>query len=113
VKEPEKVREAIRLAVKLHNGANAGSSYGVPKPPVSAWGAVAPAGRKGGAGGSLMQRLQDLEGLVTRGVLQRTEAEELKVGRAQSVFVVCLAILDNGPACANGPLLFLLALRED
>jgi hypothetical protein len=79
VKEPEKVCEAIRLAVNLQNSANAGSSYGVPKPQVAAWGEVAPARRKGGAGGSLMQRLQDLEGLITRGVLQRIEADALKV----------------------------------
>jgi hypothetical protein len=80
LRNPEKVREAIRLAVKLHRqqGGQGSGGYGAFRPE-SAYGEVVPARRKGGAGGSLMQRLQDLEGLVTRGVLQRTEADALKV----------------------------------
>jgi hypothetical protein len=43
---------------------------------MSAWGAVAPAPK---GSGSLMQRLQDMDGLVARGVLSRAEADGLKV----------------------------------
>ena len=72
------MREAIRLAVKLHHqqgGGQAGSGgYGMPRAPVSAWGEVSAApGATKGCG--MMQRLQDLEGLVNRGVLARGQAE--------------------------------------
>lgn len=81
LRSPEKVREAIRLAVKLYRqqGTQAGTStggYAAPRAPVPAWGEVSAAGPKGS---SLVQRLQDLEGLVTHGVLTRAEADGLKV----------------------------------
>lgn len=74
------MREAIRLAVKLHRQQQGGpgtSGYGAPRPPVAAWGEIAPTAGTKGCG--MMQRLQDLEGLVTRGVLTRAEADGLKV----------------------------------
>lgn len=77
LKNPQQVREAIRLAVKLNKQPGQGSGgYGAPGAPMSAWGAVAPA-PKGSS--SLMQRLQDMDGLVARGVLSRAEADGLKV----------------------------------
>jgi hypothetical protein len=80
LKSPEKVREAIRLAVKLNKQQGQGNGgYGAPRAPMSAWGAVAPAPK---GSGSLMQRLQDMDGLVARGVLSRAEADGLKVWRS-------------------------------
>lgn len=77
LKSPEKVREAIRLAVKLHNQQGGGQA-GMLRAPVAAWGEVSAApGATKGCG--MAQRLQDLEGLVSRGVLSRTEADGLKV----------------------------------
>eukprot|EP00775_Hariotina_reticulata_P012248 gene12248-12385_t len=61
---PERAREAIQLAVKLHKQ--------------QAGGAPVPHG--GGAGiSSLMQRLQCLDQLVSRNVLSKEEAEVIKV----------------------------------
>jgi hypothetical protein len=76
-RSPETVREAIRLAVKLHNQQGGGQA-GMLRAPVSAWGEVlaAPGATKGCG---MAQRLQDLEGLVSRGVLSRMEADGLKV----------------------------------
>jgi hypothetical protein len=82
LRSPEKVREAIRLAVKLNKQQSEG--FGAYRAPVSAWGAVAPAAK---AGGNLAQRLQDMDGLVVRGVLTRAEADTLKVG------LCCTALL--------------------
>lgn len=82
------MREAIRLAVKLHRqqqGGQGTGGYGAPRPPVAAWGEIAPAAA-GPKGCGMMQRLQDLEGLVTRGVLTRGEAEGLKVRRKTVMF---------------------------
>jgi hypothetical protein len=91
LKSPEKVREAIRLAVKLNKQQGQGSGgYGAPRAPMSAWGAVAPAPK---GSGSLMQRLQAMDGLVACGVLTRAEADGLKV-RLQMFCVVhaCLCL---------------------
>jgi len=83
LKSPEKVREAIQLAVKLYRqqGTQAGTSRGpfaASQAPLPAWGEVSAAGAK--VGSSMVQRLQGLEALVTRGVLTRAEADGLKVG---------------------------------
>lgn len=86
------MREAIRLAVKLHNQQGGGQpgngGYGMPPAPMSAWGVVsaAPGAPKGC---SMMQRLQDLEGLVSRGVLARGEADGLKVRQGQQAGSNC------------------------
>lgn len=80
LRQPDKVRESIQLAVKLNKQLGARDrGYAAPRQqPLAAWDAVTPAqGPKGG--GNLMQRLQDMDGLVARGVLTRTEADGLKV----------------------------------
>lgn len=116
---PEKVREAIQLAVKLYRQrtlpAAGGSAYRcarlcvteswalwplftmatshtrppahplTSRVPIAAWsegqagGGRPMAQQAGGGGGSLCDRLHRLEALVTRGVLSRQEADELKV----------------------------------
>lgn len=100
------MREAIRLAVKLHNqqgGGQPGSGgYGMPHAPMSAWGVVsaAPGATKGC---SMMQRLQDLEGLVNRGVLARGEADGLKVRQGQQAGSTCArAVLEVKSILLNG-----------
>jgi hypothetical protein len=75
LREPEKVREAIRLAVKLRNQGPASNSNGAVRP---AWGEVTPLSA-GPKGAGLAQRLQGLEGLVARGVLAKAEVDALKV----------------------------------
>lgn len=77
---PEKVREAIQLAVKLYRqqGDRGRGGYGGPRTgPMTAWGESVPTGPKLFG---MMQRLQDLEALTQRGVLSHAEANELKVG---------------------------------
>lgn len=85
LKDPEKVREALQLAVKLYRQQGGGAGAGGPpgRAPVAAWAEVqVPAAKGGKSRGSqgLAQRLPELEGLVTRGVLGRAEADGLKVG---------------------------------
>jgi hypothetical protein len=88
LKSPEKAREAIRLAVKLHQqGKMQGGTSGYAAPRAGTWGEVVPAGPAAAAakGAGLAQRLQGLEGLVTRGVLAKAEADALKVRLSQHV----------------------------
>lgn len=81
LRQPDKVREAIRLAVKLNKqqGQREGGYAAPRQQPLAAWDAVTPAQGANKGSGSLMQRLQHMDGVVARGVLTRAEADGLKV----------------------------------
>jgi len=78
VKEPKKVCQSIQLAVKLSKQSPVQGGGYMARGPLPAWGEVSAAGAKVSI--SMVQRLQGLEALVTRGVLTRAEADGLKVG---------------------------------
>jgi hypothetical protein len=110
LKDPERAREAIRLAVKLHQqGKMQGGASGYAAPQPGTRGEVGAAVPVTAKGSGLAQRLQGLEGLVTRGVLAQQEADTLKAGPYSS----CLqnswgcTLLD---CCCNGWTVALLCL---